>query len=357
MPRTAPHKIELKKQYLFSILSVLAVSVICYGLTPYLGYRVVALILLVTVSLIAISFDIWPVLLSAALSAFIWDFFFIPPHFTIHVDSTEDAILLIMYFIIALVNAVLTYKIRQVEKLARLREEKAKAVKLYNTFLNSLSHELKTPIAAIIGATDNLQAKNNPLSEENKEQLVEEIAKASFRLNQQVENLLNMSRIESGFLKPRQDWCDITETIHEVVRRLEENSPGRQIGIQIHPDLPLCRLDKVMLETVLYNLLMNAVRYAGPSSCISIIAACYADTLELTVEDNGPGFPAEEVNFVFRKFYRGTDNNSSGTGLGLSIVKGFTEAMGGTVTLSTPTGGGACFTLRFPAAASPIKLT
>jgi len=356
MPRTAPHKIELKKQYLYSILSVLLVTAICYGLTPYLGYRVVALILLVTVSLIAISFDIWPVLLSAALSAFIWDFFFIPPHFTIHVNSTEDAILLIMYFIIALVNAVLTYKIRQVEKLARLREEKAKAIKLYNTFLNSLSHELKTPIAAIIGATDNLQAGNESLSEENKEQLVEEIAKASFRLNQQVENLLNMSRIESGFLKPRQDWCDISETIHEVVRRIEENNPAQPVSIQLHPDLPLCRLDKVMLETVLYNLLINAVRYSGPQSAIAVIAACYADTLELTIEDNGPGFPTEEINYVFRKFYRGTDNTTSGTGLGLSIVKGFTEAMGGTVELSSPTGGGARFTLRFPGAASPVKL-
>ncbi len=204
MPRTAPHKLDPKKQYGYSVLSVLSVALICYGLTPWLGYRVVALILLVTVSIIAISFEIYPVLLAAALSAFIWDFFFIPPHFTIHVSSTEDAILLIMYFIIALVNAVLTFKIRQVEKLARLREEKAKAVKLYNTFLNSLSHELKTPIAAIIGATDNLQAGSN-LSEENKEQLVEEIAKASFRLNQQVEHLLNMSRIESVLLKPKKD--------------------------------------------------------------------------------------------------------------------------------------------------------
>ncbi len=355
MPRPAPHKLDLKKQYGYSVLLVLTVSLICFGLTPYLGYRVVALILLVTVSIIAISFEIFPVLLAAALSAFIWDFFFIPPHFTIHVESTEDAILLIMYFIIAMVNAVLTYKIRQVEKLARLREEKAKAVKLYNTFLNSLSHELKTPISAIIGATDNLQSGNN-LSDENKTQLVEEIAKASFRLNQQVENLLNMSRIESGFLKPRKDWCDVEETIHEVVRRLEENKPLQKITINIHPDLPLCRLDKVMLETVLYNLLMNAVRYTSPEHKIDIIANSYTDTLELTVEDNGPGFPTEEVNYIFQKFYRLKDTSVSGTGLGLSIVKGFTEAMGGTVELETPVGGGARFILRFPVERSTIKL-
>ena len=95
-----------------------------------------------------------------------------------------------------MINGVLTYKLRQVEKLSRLKEERANSVKLYNTILNSLSHELRTPIAAIIGATDNLQQNKN-LTKQNQEQLVEEISKASLRLNQQVENLLNISRLES----------------------------------------------------------------------------------------------------------------------------------------------------------------
>lgn len=343
-----PQKIPINRQYVFSILAVVSVSLVCYGLTPWLGYRVVALILLVTVSLTAISFDILPVLLAAALSAFIWDFFFIPPHFTIHVDSAEDAILLIMYFIIALVNAVLTYKIRQVEKLARLREEKANAVKLYNTFFHSLSHELKTPIAAIIGATDNLQTAGAALKEEDRNGLVAEIARASFRLNQQVENLLNMSRIESGFLKPRRDWCDVEEIIHGVVRILENDNPDRKIRIHTPPGLPLCKTDQVMLETILYNLLLNAIRYSGEKTEISVTANSYADKLELVVEDNGTGFPEEELRFIFRKFYRGQGHTVSGTGLGLSIVKGFTEALGGTVELSRPIGGGARFTLFFP---------
>jgi two-component system sensor histidine kinase KdpD len=356
MPKRFGNKISLQKQYLYSVLLVLSVSLLCYAFTPYMGYRVVALVLLVTVSLIAISFEIFPVLLAAALSAFIWDFFFIPPHYTIHVDSTEDAILLIMYFIIAMVNAVLTYKIRQVEKLARLREEKAKAVKLYNTFLNSLSHELKTPIAAIIGATDNLQAGDNSLSDEDKSQLVSEIAKASFRLNQQVENLLNMSRIESGFLKPNKDWCDIGETIYEVVRRVEEDKPSQKISISLHPQLPLCKLDKVMLETVLYNLLNNAIRYTSSNNRITVNAVCFTDKLEIVVQDDGPGFPEEEIGLVFQKFYRLKQNDEIGTGLGLSIVKGFTEAMKGYITLENATGGGARFTIHLPVETSIIKV-
>src|SRR5690242_16454066 len=105
------------KQYLLSVAVIIIVSGICFSLADFLGYRVVALILLFIVSLLAITFDILPVLLAAALSAFIWNFFFIPPRFTLHVSATEDTILLIMYFVIAMINAVLTYKIRQVEKI------------------------------------------------------------------------------------------------------------------------------------------------------------------------------------------------------------------------------------------------
>ena len=127
------------RQYLYSILLVCLVAGVCYIFSPYIGYRVVAFILLVTVSLIAMSFDILPVLVAAILSALIWDYFFIPPRFTLRVATTEDNILLLMYFVIALINAVLTYKIRQIEKVAMQKEEKANTVKLYNTILNSLS--------------------------------------------------------------------------------------------------------------------------------------------------------------------------------------------------------------------------
>lgn len=342
------------KQYVYSASLVLLVAALCYALTPYMGYRVSALILLVTVSLIAVSFEIFPVLLAAVLSALIWDFFFIPPHFTIHVASTEDSILLIMYFIIAMVNAVLTYKIRQIEKLARQRTEKANAVKLYNTLFNSLSHELKTPIAAIIGATDNLQTDNEYLTAENKQQLISEIAKASFRLNRQVENLLNMSRIESGFLQPKKDWCDVSELIYEVLRRVEEEKTTQQTELRIQPDLPLIKTDKGMLEQVLYNLLMNAVRYTGVNSRITVSAAYRHQGLQLMVEDNGPGFPEDEMAFVFQKFYRLKEATGSGTGMGLSIVKGFTEALGGTVQLQNRTEGGARFFIHIPSGYSTL---
>ena len=331
------------------------VSALCYSMSNYLDYKIVAFILLLTVSIAAVLFDIIPVFTTAILSALIWDYFFIPPHFTFQVGSTEDSILLLMYFVIALVNAVLTYKIRQIEKIARLKEEKANTVKLYDTLLNSLSHELRTPIATIIGATDNLQSNNNNLTGENREDLITEISKASFRLNQQVENLLSMSRLESGFLHPKKDWCDITELIYDAVKRIEENNVSQKITINVNPDIPFFKLDKAMMEQIIYNLVNNAIQYTQEDSKIDIIAHCHADVLELIVEDNGKGFPVEEIDDVFNKFYRLKNTKTGGTGLGLSIVKGFTEAMGGTVLLQNLRTGGARFTINIAARTSNLK--
>ena len=343
------------KQYLFSIAITIIVSGICFGLSEFLGYKVVALILLLTVSLLAITFDILPVLLAAALSAFIWNFFFIPPRFTIHVYSAEDTILLIMYFVIAMINAVLTYRIRRLEKISRLKEERANSVKLYNTILNSLSHELRTPLAAIIGATDNLQT-NLHLTKENREQLIAEISKASLRLNQQVENLLNISRLESGHIKAKNDWCDMTELVYDVVKRVEENNPGRKIHISINQNMPLCFLDKGMFDQVIYNLLNNASIHTESDSSIDISVACHADLLNVIIEDSGPGFKDVDIKHVFDKFSRSRDLKTSRSGLGLSIVKGFTEAMSGTVYLEKVNPSGARFIISIPVKTSLIKL-
>lgn len=348
------NKFSKTKQFLVGVFLVSAVSLLCYVFSSVIEYRVVALILLVTVSLVAISFDIVPVLSVAFLSAVIWNFFFIPPRFTFHVHTTDDLIFFVMYFIIALVNAALTFKIRQIEKLARQKEQKANTVKLYNTLLNSLSHELRTPIAAIVGAVDTLQAGNQNLSSENKGELLGEIAKASFRLNQQVENLLNMSRLESGFIQPKKDWCDINELVYDAVTRIEENKFTQTIKVNINPTLPLFRLDKMMLEQIIYNLLNNACLYTPWNSTVHIVALCHANMLEIIIEDNGRGFPKDEIKNVFDKFYRLKNTQTGGTGLGLSIVKGFTEAMGGTVRLENLSTGGARFTINIPAETTSV---
>jgi two-component system sensor histidine kinase KdpD len=361
-------------QFLISTGLVFFVSASCYFFSDDTGYHLVAFVLLLTVSLIAIVFDIFPVLLAALLSALIWDFFFIPPKFTFNIGSAEDGFLFLMYFIIALINAVLTNRIRKIEKVVREKEEKAKTVKLYNTLLNSLSHELKTPISTIVGATDNLLSEKSNLSDATRKELAENISVAALRLNQQVENLLSMSRLESGFIQPKKDWCDINELIYDVINRLEQQLKSHKIHISIEENLPLYKLDYGLIEQVLYNLLYNASIYTPEYADIFITAENNAEkiyrldtaaeeqsevkkeknSLSLIIEDRGPGFPQAELEKVFDKFYRLSNSKTGGTGLGLSIVKGFVEAHSGTIILENVPHG-ARFTIEIPAEASYIN--
>ncbi|MES2762710.1 MAG: ATP-binding protein [Bacteroidota bacterium] len=333
-----------------SIFLILFVAALSYALSNFIEYKVVAFLLLVTVSLIAMFFDIIPVLLAACLSAIVWNYFFIPPRFTFAIQSAENVILFAMYFVIAMVNAVLTYKIREIEKKANKKIEKENTLKLYDTLLNSLSHELRTPISTIIGATDTLQEDNNKLSEANRSELISEISKASIRLNRQVGNLLNMSRLESGFLKPKNDWCDINELIHDIVSQLKDILQSKPVEISIKDNLPLFKLDHGLLEQVLHNLIYNAALYIPKYAVITVRATVNKEhKLIIIVEDTGEGFPENEIEHVFDKFYRLKNSNTGGTGLGLSIVKGFVEAMNGTIYLENGEEYGAKFTIVIPA--------
>lgn len=226
-----------------------------------MGYRVVALILMVTVSISAMVFEIFPVLITAVVSALIWNYFFIPPKFTLTIGNAEDALMFSMYFIIALLNVVLSTRIRRIEKEANKKEEKENTLRLYNTMFNSLSHELKTPIAAIMTATDNLQALSDKLTEHQKNDLLQDVSNASQRLNRQVNNLLNMSRLESGVIQPRPDWFDANELVHDVINTLSEESAGKPIHVSVLETLPLFKSDYGLLWQILHNLIHNAIHH------------------------------------------------------------------------------------------------
>ena len=305
--------------------------------------------LIVTVSIPAMFLDIVPVLAASVLSALIWDFFFIPPRFTLTVGTAEDRLLLIMYFVIAMINAALTNRIRKIEKAVKERDEKEKSVRFYNTLLNSLSHELRTPITTILGCTDNLESRSEKLSEADKAELIHEISLASVRLNQQVENLLNMSRLESGIFRIKKDWCDINELIYKTLQRLEPNLQRYRVAVEIPEQLPLFKLDFGLMEQVIYNLIINVTQHTPEDTLITIQADCVRDKLVLTIADNGTGFPENELDKVFEKFYRLKGSPTGGTGLGLSIVKGFVEAHHGNVRLENLPVRGSKFTIEIPA--------
>ena len=359
-------RLNLKTQYLLALSSVMTLTLSCLLFQDYLNYKSVAFILLLGVSIIAMLCEIIPVLITATLSAFAWDFFFIEPKYTFSVGSTEDRYLLMMFFIIALVNAVLSNRIKKYEKQVRQKEDEQRVIELYNTLFNSLSHELKTPIATILGATDSLKDTSLQITSTNKELLIDEIFKASLRLNTQVENLLNISRLESGVLKLKLEWIQMEDVIYSVINKLDINNQTHKIEIQLPDNLPLYKLDKGLIEQTLHNLLVNAISYTPEYSTILISVQNErivldshkehnSDKLLFSVTDNGGGLPDSSLKFLFDKFYRIESNKTGGSGLGLSIVKGFVEAHHGNVRAYNIEPNGACFAVEIPCETSYLN--
>ncbi len=349
------HRPNLERQFLVSVVLVVGTALIGLLIQNVIGYRGVAFMLLVSVSVLAMFLDIVPVLAAAFLSALIWDFFFIPPRFMLNVGTSEDRLLLLMYFVIAMINAVLTNKVRRMEKTVKEKDEKEKSVKFYNILLNSLSHELRTPITTILGSTDNLQTNSEMLTDRDKAELINEISVASLRLNQQVENLLNMSRLESGVFTVKKDWCDINDLVYKTLQRLEPNLKRYRLTVNIPEQLPLFKLDFGLMEQVIHNLIINVTQHTPEETLITIQADCVRDCLVLTIADTGGGFPENEIGKVFEKFYRIKGARTGGTGLGLSIVKGFVQAHHGTIKLENLPAGGSKFTIEINTEKSHIS--
>lgn len=486
-------------QYFVTSILVILSSILCYTIKDLIGYQSVSFVLLFLVSILALFYGMGPILLASILSALIWNLFFIPPQFTLHIDKHIDIMMFIMFFIIALLNGVLTSRVRKQEKKIRVREERTNALyqltkdltgisgyeavtivasnyihkyfnvdsfvfiktesgqleyqthigsdkifsenemsianwvfknsskagkntdtlpssdytffplmgnnnaigviaikqlraftfgeeqfwetsisqltskyeremlreaskrtyiiseseKLYKILFNSLSHELRIPVATILGASDTLIAQE--YAEDTRQQLYHEINSASIRLNKLIENLLNMSRLESGLITPRFDWCDIHDLANRVADSLQNELKPFKLSVIIPSNMPMVNIDFGLMEQVLHNLVLNATQHSPMGSQIRVKFFFDNGFLTIQVMDRGTGFLSTDIHSVFNKFYRGKEAKAGGTGLGLSIVKGFIEAHKGSVVVENRQNGGALFTIKIPVEISDIN--
>jgi len=487
-------------QYLLALFLVVIITIFNLLILPIVDYQAIGLIFLFGVLGLAVFMGRGPVFVAATLSAVLWNFLFIPPRLTFSISRLEDWMMLLMYFVIAVITGNFTARIRSQEKEARYREERTSALylltkeithaatmaemlqtatkqidhvfkaevaillsqltdtllqlqpastltltekelsvanwvfanrkpagrftdtlplaeakylpllapsgimgvigvhynqrltfaqeelleafvsqialaiererlaeaasqtkmlaeseRLYKTLLSSISHELRTPIATIIGATSSLADPHISQQTDTHHTLISEIEKAALRLNRLVENLLDMTRLESGRLRLNLDWGDVSDLINVTLSHMQNSLTEHPITVNISPDVPTTRFDFVLLEQALHNLIYNAVVHTPSGTPIQIMANVDGADLVIMVADRGLGFPPESLPHIFDKFYRVPGSATGGTGLGLSISRGFVEAHGGTITAENRAQGGAQFTISLPLSEPPVN--
>ncbi|MCA2978024.1 MAG: PAS domain-containing sensor histidine kinase [Myxococcaceae bacterium] len=305
----------------------------------------VVMLYLLVVVVAATRFGRGPALLASAMAVLAYDFFFVTPNFTFAVADERHLVTFATLFIVGLsISALATA--------ARRAARKANTEELRSSLLSSVSHDLRTPLAAITGAATTLRDRANDLQQGQRDELVGAICDEAERLERLVSNLLDMSRLQSGVLEVKRDWVPLEEVVGAALSQLERQLDRRPVKTALPPDLPLVPVDPILLEQVFCNLLDNAARYSPSGTPITICARSLEGVVEVTVDDEGPGLEPGSEARVFEKFYRGKVS-SPGAGLGLAICRGVVEVHGGTLVAGRAPAGGARFTITLPLVGQP----
>ena len=242
---------------------------------------------------------------------------------------------------------------------ARLAEEtqaaqvRIETERLRNSLLSSVSHDLRTPLAAITGAVTTVLEGGARLDAPTRQELLESVRDEADRLNRLVQNLLEMTRLESGALQLRRDWHPLEEIIGAALSRVGKRLGARRLTTRVPPDLPLVAIDDVLIEQVLVNLLDNSLKYTPATTAIEIIATAGEHNVTVEIADHGPGLRAGDEDRVFDKFYRADPIGGRGAGLGLAICRGIVQAHGGRIWAQNLPGSGVAFLFTLPIGDAP----
>ncbi|MFZ5551449.1 MAG: DUF4118 domain-containing protein [Pseudomonadota bacterium] len=225
--------------------------------------------------------------------------------------------------------------------------------RLRNSLLSAISHDLRTPLAAMVGLADSLALTQPPLAGEQRD-IAQAMRQSALRMNALVTNLLDMARLESGAVQLNRQWQPLEEVVGSALSAMAGALAGRPVSTRLEDDLPLLHLDAALIERVLVNLLENALKYTPAGSPIEIGARALDDVVEVWVDDHGPGLPPGREEAIFEKFERGRKETATpGVGLGLAICRAIAQAHGGEIRGASRPDGGARFTLRLPRGEPP----
>ena len=342
------------KGYAWAALAALSCTAAGLAMRGRFDLVNIAMVYLLGVVLVALRFARGPAVATALLSVAAFDFLFVPPPGTLSVD---DAQYLLTFAIMLAVGLVISRLVESARGQARAQaklEADAQTERMRSALLASISHDLRTPLAVMAGASSTLAERGEQMSGEERRALAQSVFGQAREMSEQVAKVLQMTRLETGEMRLARDWSSLGEIAEAVLRRLRERLASHRVIVELAKDLPLVYVDASLVEQALGNLLDNAARHTPPGTLIRLRARRAGGELVVSVEDFGPGLPDEQLERVFAKFERGAaEGAGGGMGLGLSICRAVVALHGGRAWAERVPGGGIAFRFSLPVDETP----
>ena len=335
--------------YASSVAATGACTLVGFAMTPRFDLVNVAMVYLLAVVVVALRYSLGAAILTSVLSVGLFDYFFVPPQGAFSVDDAQYLLTFAIMVAVAIVISTLTRSVREQARAQTALEVEAETERIRSALLASISHDLRTPLAVMSGASSSLAERGEQLEAIERRELARSVYDQAREMGERVSKVLQMTRLESGGLALELDWVSLPELAATVLDRLSERLAAHRVMVDWPGELPLVHVDAVLLEQVLMNLLDNAAKHTAPGTVVRLRAQVRDADIVVSVEDFGHGIPDSDVERVFAKFHRGnTAGTAGGMGLGLAIARSIVRLHKGEAWAEKMPGGGTAFrfTLR-----------
>ena len=332
--------------YAWAAAAAVAATLVALGVDAYFHVVNVALVYLLAVVLVALRCRRGAVIAVSVLNVAAFNYFFVPPRGTFHVDDPQYLLTFAMMLGVGLIVSGLTERVRARARAQAELTIEAETERVRSALLASISHDLRTPLAVITGSASTLAERGERLPPGERTSLAQSIFQQARDMSELVTKVLQMTRLETGAIKLERDWGSLNEIAGAVLRRLRDRLATHMVMLDLPDELPLVRVDASLIEQVLANLLENAARHTPPRTLIRLRAQVQGSELVVSVEDFGPGLAEADLERIFRKFHRGV-------GLGLAICRAIVELHKGRIWAERLPGVGTAFRFTLPLETPP----
>jgi two-component system, OmpR family, sensor histidine kinase KdpD len=316
----------------------------------------IAMIYLLAVVLVALRYSTGAAILASVLCMLAFNYFFTSPRFTFRIDDSQYLLAFAVILAVGLIVSGLTSAAREQARRQSELAAEAETERMRSALLASISHDLRTPLAVLTGASSTLAERGEQMSAEERKSLSESLYRQATNLSEHVAKVLQMTRLESGGVHIERDWAAIAEIVESALRRIAAQLANHHVLVDIPEDLPLVRVDASLFEQAIVNLLENAARHTPAGTVVRVQASSTPTHIELSVGDFGPGMPEADLEHVFEKFHRRAGSHT-GVGLGLAICSAIVRLHGGRVSAERNADRGMTFRMSIGTEAPPTPPT